>query len=141
MPELNQKLLDKMRGLNLWSLATVTEDNKPWVRYVVPTGIDDDLTIWVATFTSSRKVAQIRVNPEVHLTMGMGEPAPEGSYLQVQAEADIVVDQEKKNRNWHDQLRTYFSGPEDPEYVLLKLTPYRIEYNDMKVMEPEIWER
>ena len=73
--------------------------------------------------------------------MGMGQPAPEGSYLQVQTLAQVVRDPAEKESNWQKQLLTYFSGPEDPEYVLLKLVPYRIEYNDMKVWEPEIWER
>ncbi len=46
MTDLKQKLAEKMRGVNLWSLATVTQDHRPWVRYVVPTRIDDDLTVW-----------------------------------------------------------------------------------------------
>ena len=141
MTDLKQKLLTKMQGPNVWSLATVTEDGKPWVRYVSPTLIDPDLTIWVATFASSRKVAQIRNNPQVHLTMGMTELAPEGTYLQVQTSARVIQDPAEKKRNWDDHLSAFFSGPEDPNYVLLKLEPYRIEHNDMKSMEPEVWER
>ncbi len=118
----------------------MTEDDKPWVRYVSPTLIDPDLTVWVATFAGSRKVAQIRNNPQVHLTMGISEVVMERSYIQVQAEAETVDDPEQKKRNWGEHLRTYFSGPEDPNFVLLKLKPYRIEYNDMKSMEPRVWE-
>ena len=141
MADLKQTILDKMEGMNLWSLATVTEEGKPWVRYVSPTIIDPDVTIWVATFASSRKVAQIKNNPEVHLTMGMYEVAMEGSYLQVQSRAEVIVDVEEKKRHYGEHLAGFFSGPEDPNFVLLKLSAYRVEYNDMKSMEPQVWER
>lgn len=140
MSDLKETIYRKMQGQNLWSLATVTKDGKPWVRYVAPTAVEPDLTIWVATFGGSRKVAQIKANSEVHLTMGMTEVAMEGSYLQVQTKARVVDSAEDKERNWHDHLRTYFSGPDDPNYVLLELTPYRVEYNDMTSMEPQVWE-
>jgi general stress protein 26 len=140
LADLKQTILDKMSGMNLWSLATVTEENKPWVRYVSPTLVEPDLTIWVATFAGSRKVAQIKTNPEVHLTMGMYEVAMQGSYVQVQARAEILDDVEEKKKHYGDHLSGFFSGPEDPNFVLLKLQAYRIEYNDMESMEPQVWE-
>ena len=139
MADLKETILNKMQGPNIWSLATVTEDGKPWVRYVAPTRVDPDLTVWVATFVGSRKVAQIRKNQEVHLTMGMTELVMEGSYLQVQARARVVDDPEQKKRSWHDHLRAYFSGPDDPNFVLLELKPYRVEYMTMTSMEPQVW--
>ena len=66
--DLKEKIMVKMTGLNLWTLATINEEGKPWVRYVTPTRSDEDLTIWMATSIGSRKAGQIRKNPEVHMT-------------------------------------------------------------------------
>jgi len=140
MSELKQRILDKMRGMNLWGLANVTREGKPWVRYVSPTRLDQDLTIWCATFAGSRKVAQIAANPEVHLTMGMHEVSMEGSYLQVQARAQILTGQASKKAAWSEHLARIFQGPDDPNFAVLKIVPYRVELMTMGRMEPEVWE-
>jgi general stress protein 26 len=121
-------------------LATVTEDGKPWVRYVTPMA-DENLTLWMATFIRSRKVAQIRKNPEVHLTLGVTTMETAESYLQIQGWAEILTDEKTKKTVWLDQLKAIFSGPDDPNYVVCRITPYRIEYQKMAPgAPPEVWE-
>ena len=78
--ELKKKILAKLTGPNLCALATLTEDCKPWVRYVTPFA-DENLTLWMATFLGSRKVVQIKKNPEVHLTTGVATLETAESYL------------------------------------------------------------
>ncbi len=63
--DLKQKIMAKRP--TLCTLATVTEDGNPWVRYVTPFA-DENLTLWMATFINSRKVGQIKKTPVVHLT-------------------------------------------------------------------------
>ncbi len=46
-------------------LATC-DRGQPMVRPVSPI-VEDDLTIWVVTFTSTRKVEQVKTNPKVSL--------------------------------------------------------------------------
>jgi general stress protein 26 len=41
---------------------------------------------------------------------------------------------------WNDYLKNIFSGPDDPNYVVTKITPYRIEYSKMDRTPPEVWE-
>jgi len=121
-------------------LATVTEDGKPWVRYVTPMA-DENLTLWMATFIRSRKVAQIRKNSEVHLTLGVTTMETAESYLQIQGRAEILTDEKTKKTVWLDQLKAIFSGPDDPNYVVCRITPYRIEYQKMAPgAPPEVWE-
>ena len=95
MYELKQKILAKISRPTLSTLATITEDGKPWVRYVTPMA-DENLIIWMATFVDSRKVAQIRKNPEVHLATGVTDMETAESYLQVQGRAQILTDAETK---------------------------------------------
>ena len=139
MSALKAKILEKMKEHTLASFATVTEDDKPWTRYVV-INADDQMNIWFATFKGSRKVSQISDNPEVHLTLGVGDLANAVSWLQVQGRAEIFDDAETKKTVWYDMLEPIFTGPDDPNYVVCKVAPYRIEYYAMNKKEPEIWE-
>jgi len=50
------------------------------------------------------------------------------SYLQIQGRVEILTDEATKKMVWNDHLESYFSGPDDPDYCVCKITPYRIEY-------------
>jgi general stress protein 26 len=138
--ELKEKILSKFDGPTLCALSTLTEDGKPWVRYVTPPGMDDDMTIWLATFANSRKIGQIAKNPEVHLTTGVTSIETAESYLQIQGKAEILSDPETKKTVWFQDLERVFSGPDDPNYCVCKITPYRIEYHRMGPVPAEVWE-
>jgi general stress protein 26 len=103
---------------------------------------DDKLNIFFATFAGSRKVAQIAANQEVHVAVGTGDFENPGPYLQVQGRAEILTDSETKKAVWYEHLKNIFTGPEDPNYNVGKVTPYRIEYTiPGPGQPPEIWER
>lgn len=135
---LKEKILAKLTGPTLCAVATVTEDGKPWVRYMILSA-DEHLTIWGATFASFRKVGEIRKNPEVHLTTGAKDMETAESYLQIQARAEILTDAAAKKAMWNDYLKNIFSGPDDPNYVVCRITPYRIEYCKMDRSPAEVW--
>jgi general stress protein 26 len=139
MSDLKAKILATMDKPTLASFATLTEDGKPWVRYVTPWA-DQDLVIRFATFATSRKVAQVKNNPEVHLTLGAIDPANPQPYIQVQGKAEAKTDPAARQAVWFDQLKVYFQGPDDPNLVVMEITPYRIEYMKVGAMEPEVWE-
>ena len=139
MSELKQKILEKFKGPTLCAFATVTEEGKPRVRYTTPT-MDENLTIWMATFANSRKIPQIKNNPEVHITSGVGSFETAESWVQIEAKAEILYDEETKNKVWDDHLKVAFSGPDDPNYCICKITPYRIEYHKMGPNPAEVWE-
>ncbi len=135
---LKEKIMAKLTGPTLCAVATVTEDGKPWVRYMILSA-DERLTMWGATFAGFRKVAQIRKNPEVHLTTGAKDMETAETWLQVQARAEILTDAAAKKAMWTDYLKNIFSGPDDPNYVVCKITPYRIEYCKMDRSPAEVW--
>jgi general stress protein 26 len=139
------ELQDKIRAVFdqpvIAGLATVTAEGRPWVRYVVVVAAEPDLSLRFTTFLGSRKVVQIQANPEVHLTAGaegmdnMGKP-----WVQVEARAEVSTEPALKKAMWNDMLASYFSGPDDPNYAVVTLRPYRIEYNTFDAMEPQVWE-
>ncbi len=139
MSDLKARIFEKMKTHTLASFATVTDDGKPWTRYVVVSA-DEQMNIWFATFKGSRKVNQITDNPEVHLTLGVEDMQNAASWLQIQGRAEIFEDAETKKTAWYDMLEPIFAGPEDPNYVVCRVAPYRIEYYAMNKQHHEIWE-
>ena len=121
------------------SLATVTEDGKPWVRYVTGWGLED-LTIQFVTSLSSRKVGHIRHNPEVHLICGAKDAESLVTHLQISGRAQFTTAEEVRQRYWSDELKAHFSVPDDPTYCVGVVKPYRIEYYSLAEMRPELWE-
>jgi len=138
MSELEERIGVILKQPKLASLATVTEDGKPWVRYVM-TLADDDLVIRCATFIGARKVRQIKKNPEVHLTCGVTNPTEMVPYLQIQGRAQLTTSQEARHGFWTDMLTPIFDGPDDPKYGVLEITPYRIECCTPGSYKPDVW--
>jgi len=140
MPDLQQRILDIIHKPQLAALATVTEKNNPWVRYVVTVG-DGDLMVRCATFGDSRKTEQIVNNPNVHLTCGVTSLQEMQPYLQIQGQARVSSDKVERHAFWNDMLLPVFEGPDDPNYSVIVIEPYRIEYCTQGSYEPEIWTR
>lgn len=139
MAELRTQILDIIGKPTLASMATVTDDGKPWTRYVMAIA-SEDMTIRVATFVGARKVAQIEKNPEVHLTCGVSDPMSDHHYVQIQGRAELTTDKAERHGFWNDMLKPIFDGPDDPKYGVLIIKPYRIEFNTMGSFTPEVWE-
>lgn len=139
MTDLEKKIYEAIKSPQLMSLATVTEDGKPWVRYVTGFG-SEDLTLRFVTSLKSRKVSQMKNNPEVHIVCGASTLEATQFYLQICGRAEITTDEEERHRCWNDELKAYFSGPDDPNYCIGIIEPYKIEYYTMTEMTPQVWE-
>lgn len=138
MSTLKEKICTILSPLQLSSLATITEEGKPWVRYMMTIGADD-LSLRFATFAQSRKVAQIAANPEVHLTLGVTNPGVMIPYLQIQGRAQFSTEAADRHGFWSEMLAEYFSGPDDPNYGVVIVTPYRIELVTPGSQASEVW--
>ncbi len=110
----------------LCSFSTITNDGKPWVRYVMAHA-DKNLLIRFPTHVSDRKVQQIELNNEVHLTCGITDPSVFKPYLQIQGTALLIEDKKIKHDLWNDQMERVFKGPDDEDYGVIEVTPYSIE--------------
>ncbi|HNU72188.1 MAG TPA: pyridoxamine 5'-phosphate oxidase family protein [Thermodesulfobacteriota bacterium] len=140
MSDIRQRIFTLLQEPQLASFATTTEKGSPWVRYVIAHAARD-LSIRFATSRESRKVAQIQNNPDVHITAGVADPTSAKSYVQIEGTAKFVTDQTERDAFWHENLKNYFSGPQDPHYGVVVVQPRRIELYTMGKHEPEVWER
>ncbi len=139
---MSQSLKDKIFHLieknPLGIFATITEDGKPWARFV-SCSPDKDLCIRFATFRNSRKVAQIKKNPEVHITLGDMESETMGSYVQIQGRAEVADSEKIRHAFWTDALKGYFKSPDDPNFVVVIVKTYRVEWED-ESHQKKVWE-
>jgi general stress protein 26 len=151
--DIKARICEVMKNPEGAPLATIGEDGKPWVRYVVMAA-DPDLAIWINTSSSSIKVSQLRKHPEVQIAFKPSSPS-EVEYrliltttpspienLRINGTARICHDlAERKARfQWFGWL--YWKGPEDPEYTLAVVKPARIElYNLLTEKDPKAEQR
>jgi general stress protein 26 len=139
MDDLKANIYNVIKTPQLMPIATITEEGNPWVRYVVGFG-GEDLSIRFVTSLQTRKAAHIKKNPEVHMTCGAKDLDSTENYLQIAGRAEITTDEQERQLLWHDELKNYFSGPDDPNYCIVIVKPYRIELMGMTEMVPLVWQ-
>jgi general stress protein 26 len=107
-------------------LAT-TEKDQPRVRPV--TLIDYDEKFWIATGVESQKACQIRGNPSVEFCLPLADGDASG-YIRVAGVADPVEDAARRKEigERFGFFGEYWSGPDDPDYLLLRITRVEVEY-------------
>ncbi len=138
MAELKERILDIVNSPTLAGFATITPEGKPWVRYVMATA-DDNLTVRFPTHLSTRKVAHIQANTNVHLTCGVSDPLSARTYLQIEGTATLTIEEAVRHAVWFPMLAQVFEGPDDPNFGIVEVTPTRIELVTAGSMEPEVW--
>jgi general stress protein 26 len=108
------------------ALATV-DDDKPHVRAVVFVSLDEENIIYTTTSVSSRKVKQIRQNPNVSFFIWKDH-----SFFRGEGKAEISEDESLKDRILirNPQWKAHFPlGSKDPDYCLIKIKINKIENN------------
>ena len=132
---LKEDIFKVIGGQVVAAVATIRE-GKPSVRYMSLIGLED-LTMIGTTRKASRKVGQIKKNPDIALAIWSGKNFSD-PYVVIQSEAEIHEDLETKRKYWSPVMEPYFQKPENPDYVVVKFKPNNIEYyHDMKM---DVWE-
>lgn len=109
-------------------LISVDESGKPQARTMSPFPPEENMTIWLGTNPRSRKVKQIRNNPNV---MVYYYDTKSFSYVSVAGQARIVNDPEKRAHYWKESWTQFYPDPEK-DYTLIEVTPKRLEICSFK---------
>ncbi|MDP3732355.1 MAG: pyridoxamine 5'-phosphate oxidase family protein [Candidatus Omnitrophota bacterium] len=133
---LKNKILEVIKGHKLAALATVAS-GKPWVRLLMCRS--QGLNLYICTYKDSRKVAQIKKNPNVHLVIGKDINKLEAPFVQVAGKAKIRSDAKIRNKLWRDFMKKYYSGPDDPNYVIIEVKPKLIEYRSTETENFQVY--
>lgn len=104
-------------------LVSVDEKGRPHAREMDPFAPDDDMVIWFATNPDTRKVKQIRNNPEVAVFYYDTKTM---SYVSINGKAELVNDAAEKEKHWKSYWKQYYPD-RDKDMILIKVVPYRME--------------
>lgn len=115
------------------TMATIQE-NKPYTRYM--TFFNDEFTFYTATSKQTEKVDELERNPHTHLLIGYDGKGFGDEYLAIEGTVIISSDERLKEKVWNKHMAHWFSGPEDPNLIILKVLPDSIFLMNNKGEEP-----
>lgn len=115
----------------IWCAVATVDGNEPRVRIVHPTW--DGEVLWFATGPQTPKAIQLRKNPNVDIQYQVAPP--DFVHVLVRGTAELVQDRVQKQRAWeaidYDLTQFGSTGPDDPNFQPVKITPTRVELSEM----------
>ena len=116
-------------------LAT-TDGGQPRVRPIAMRWVGEN-ELWFATYTGSRKVAQLEANPAVEVAFS----DPQWNHVRLCGDASMSQDADReKLLGLIPELAQHFAGPADPNFTLVKIALECAEYLPMGTTEYETHE-
>ena len=101
------------------TLITLDDEFLPMVRIMDPFPPESDFTVWFGTNTNSRKVTQIKNNPNVTLYY---QDIDASGYVVIHGTAQLIDDQKEKQTRWKDSWEDFYPNNREA-YLLIKVTP------------------
>ncbi len=121
------------------ALITLDEEHIPMVRTMDPFPPAEDLTVWFGTNSESRKVQQIKNNPNVTLYYLDSDAS---GYVVIHGTAQLVDDPEEKQKRWKDSWEAFYPNNRE-DYLLIRVSPEWMEILSTTrgiTGDPKTWE-
>lgn len=120
--------LEIMGETNYCALVTVDSTGQPQIRTMNPFPANDKFITWFATSRTSRKVREIRNNPNV--CVYYADHLAAKGYVSITGKAEIIDDRELLLK----MKREYWNGIPNWQalFVLIKITPVSLELINYK---------
>ena len=129
-----QEVIDLIKDTGYGCFSTL-EGNQPRVRPMLPY-LTDEGNLLLAVLSRSRTIEQVKKNPQVEMCYIDRKMC----YARLTGKAKISNDMEKKELTWNNipMLRQYFSGPGDPNFVLIEVETTQAEAMTPHQPDPSI---
>ena len=148
--ELQEKFFEYIKDIVYCTMITVDKKGRPRARVLLPIWqvVDDRPIGWLAAYRTPVKVAHLARNP--HTTFSYWNPRQ--NVVHIDTVAAWVEDAEVKREVWelyrkgspagvgYDPQRYWKGGPEDPEYGLLRMDPWRVQVTRGTDLASRIWQ-
>jgi len=121
------------------ALITLDENNLPMVRAMSPFLPESDFTVWFGTNPKSRKVNQIKKNPNVTLYYLDSDAS---GYVVIHGKAHLVDDKNEKEKHWKPEWDAFYPNKTDA-YLLIRVSPESMEISSNQrgiTADPETWQ-
>ena len=124
----------------VWCAVATVDGDQPRVRMVHPTW--DGEVLWFATGPQTPKARQLRDNPHVDIQYQVAPP--DFIHVMVRGTAELITDPDTKRHAWdaidYDLTEFGSTGPEDPNFLPIRITPTRVELSEMfGSMNKRVW--
>jgi len=125
--ETKSRILQMLDKEMFVSFATFGTDGYPDVRVLVVTAKDGADTIWFATETSSRKIAQLQKNPKATI---YGYDMEAMTEFRLFGTVELLSDPESRRKVWQDDFTQHWpDGVDSPNMIVLKFNTDRGVYD------------
>jgi general stress protein 26 len=132
-----KKLMERARYC---ALITMGPDGRAEARIVDAFPPEADMTVWLATKPVTRKVEQIRKNPNV--TLFYWDQASMG-YVTLIGDATLIDETAEKAKRWKPEWSEFYSDANrGADYLLIRVRPIRLEIvslADGVLNDPATW--
>ncbi|UKT65524.1 pyridoxamine 5'-phosphate oxidase family protein [Pedobacter mucosus] len=127
--EKNIAILKEMaESVRTCMFTTFSTDNEFGSRPMGTAKIDDDGNVWF--FTNEFSLKSKEISKDNNVLLAYSDPS-KNTYLSVNGKAELVDDQIRKEAYWSIFIKAWFpKGVEDPNLILIKVTPEHAEYWD-----------
>ncbi len=130
--------LDIIEVTQYCALITTGSEGEIHVRTMDPFLPEKDMTIWFGTNKNSRKVSEIKKNPNV--TLYYADPDGAG-YVVLSGNAQLIDDLAEKEKRFKEEWKQFY--PENrANYMLIKFTLEKMEVLNFRLgisSDPETW--
>jgi general stress protein 26 len=133
---LKQRILSILDSQKTGTLATV-RNGKPYSRYM--DFYHEGLTLYCASNRDTHKVGDLEENPYVHILLGYQGKGLKDSFVEIEGKVIIHDSEEMKQKLWNSDFEGWFKGPDDPDYVILKITPEQFRLMNTESGKPEVF--
>ena len=111
------------------ALITISSTGEIHVRTMDPFSPKDSMVIWLGTNSNSRKVIEIKNNPNV--TLYYNDPKGIG-YVVINGKAQIIDDPKETTKRWKEEWTRFYPNREK-DYILIKVVPEKMEVINYKL--------
>lgn len=125
LPEL-QPLANRLDGQRIAMLTLPEPSGDLAARPLTALELDTDGSFW---FFVARAIYEPLVGQGVDVNLAFSDEA-KSLYVSVVGHAGLVDEAEKRHALWTAAARPWFDDPDDPELVLLRVQPLRVELWD-----------
>lgn len=116
---------DIIQKAHYCTFVSIDQAGQPQARMIDPIVPGADFTIWFATNPLTRKVEEVRRNPQV--TMSCFDAAS-SSYVTLLGRGSVVSDPAEKQLHWKSDWSAFYpNGATSNDVVLVRINPERLE--------------
>lgn len=127
-----EKIIQKAKAIienHPIGVCATVEGSAPHIRYMTFYYAEGEgLMLYSATKKDTEKVEEIEKNGQISVLLGYTGKGFNDEYIEIKGHCQISDNEAIKQKSWQASFANWFKGPDDPNYVILVITPQTIRF-------------